>query len=168
MANSIRQSLSIHYQQQQVSPAPGMATSWPQPGDDRACPPALPASPPSLRAAVLAGGSMVAAAVLGLSPHPAQMVDSQVMTGECIKLEKIENSLSRDRLKALLGVQTPAPRATLQALLKVPYCVLKPTTDGQGVAIEREAYPLEFDPQTWVVITYQGDRYTGYDFLFRP
>ncbi len=182
MAKHIRQSLSIHYQQQASAGSGIPLRSWHSalddpatrqvhggnPGPDRDSPLAPPTPHPPLRAAVLASGSMLAAAALWLSPHPTPVIDSQAVTGECIKIEKMENSLSRDRLKALLAVETPAPRATPQALLKAPYCVLKPTTDAQGGVTDREAYPLEFDPQTWLVLIYQGDRYTGYDFLFRP
>ncbi|MEL6814895.1 MAG: hypothetical protein AAFP03_08780 [Cyanobacteria bacterium J06598_3] len=34
--------------------------------------------------------------------------------------------------------------------------------------IEREAYPLAFDPQAWVVVRYAGGEYAGYDFVFKP
>ncbi|MFZ4640913.1 MAG: hypothetical protein ACOYMP_11015 [Nodosilinea sp.] len=182
MAKHIRQSLSIHYQQQASAGSGIPLRSWHyalndpgarqvndgNPDPDPYSPPAPPTPHPPLRAVVLASGSMLAAATLWLSPHPTPVIDSQPLTGECIKIEKIENALSRDRLKALLAVETPAPRATLQALLKDPYCVLKPTTDAQGGGTDRVAYPLEFDPHAWLVVIYQGDRYTGYDFRFRP
>jgi hypothetical protein len=36
-----------------------------------------------------------------------------------------------------------------------------------GATSLREAYPLEFDPQTWLVLLYEGDQYTGYRFATR-
>ncbi|MBU6228587.1 MAG: hypothetical protein KGQ93_02695 [Cyanobacteria bacterium REEB459] len=182
MAKHLRQSLSIHYQQQS-SPPPSLGPAprppqWPAPDPGNGSParpiqpPAFPlsslTSPPPLKAVVLAGGSMLAAAMVGLSPHSGPVVESPTLTGECIKIEKTVNGLSRDRLKAMLALPVPAPQATLKSLLTSPYCVLKPSPNEQAEGLERQAYPLEFDPQTWLVVIYQGDLYQGYDFIFHP
>ncbi|MEO1394267.1 MAG: hypothetical protein AAFV90_15275 [Cyanobacteria bacterium J06634_5] len=34
--------------------------------------------------------------------------------------------------------------------------------------VEREAYPLAFDPEAWVVVSYVEEKYVGYDFVFKP
>ena len=34
--------------------------------------------------------------------------------------------------------------------------------------VEREAYPLAFDPEAWVVVSYVEEKYVGYDFVFNP
>jgi len=49
-----------------------------------------------------------------------------------------------------------------------PTAFLKPdSTRTDGVQVEREAYPLEFDPQTWFVLQYHGEEFVGFDFSFR-
>ena len=33
-----------------------------------------------------------------------------------------------------------------------------------GVSAERAAYPLAFDPNTWLVVLYEDEEYVGYGF----
>jgi hypothetical protein len=47
-----------------------------------------------------------------------------------------------------------------------PYCKLPTLNVRAGVEAEREAYPLEFDPATTLVILYENDEYAGYRFSF--
>jgi hypothetical protein len=51
--------------------------------------------------------------------------------------------------------------------MNAPYCRLSELEVRAGVRAQREAYPLAFDPQTWFVVLYEGDQYTGYSFSFR-
>lgn len=119
------------------------------------------------RQVLMAGGSMVALAALLITPNLGkdQVQESSPFT--CVKLEQTQSLVSRDRLKALLETDLQAPKATVQELLKEPYCVMSPGKTEAGQPADREAYPLEFDPQTWLVVLYEGDRYAGYDFRFR-
>jgi len=47
-----------------------------------------------------------------------------------------------------------------------PYCTLSPVEVREGVTAQREAYPLEFNPETWFVVLYEGEEYAGFDFSF--
>ncbi|NJL48843.1 MAG: hypothetical protein HC929_16930 [Leptolyngbyaceae cyanobacterium SM2_5_2] len=115
---------------------------------------------------VLAGSSVIAAA-LWITPTVSPQPASQALQEECIKIEQTQNFLSRDKLKKLLEVDAQAPKAAVREVLSEPHCVLEPSTNEGGVQAEREAYPLEFDPNTWLIVLYEGDQYAGYDFTFR-
>ncbi|WP_155523583.1 hypothetical protein [Nodosilinea nodulosa] len=123
---------------------------------------------PQPRQVLVAGGSMLALAALLITPtlnrDQAQKVADPFT---CIRQEQPQALVSRDQLKQLLDTNLQAPKAAIQEFLKAPYCVLSPGTTEAGLPAEREAYPLEFDPQTWLVVLYDGDRYVGYDFRFR-
>lgn len=41
-------------------------------------------------------------------------------------------------------------------------------TDPAATMTAREAYPLAFDPEAWVVVRYTEGEYAGYDFVFKP
>ncbi|NJL45728.1 MAG: hypothetical protein HC922_08430 [Leptolyngbyaceae cyanobacterium SM2_3_12] len=85
----------------------------------------------------------------------------------CIKQTGTRAFLSRDKLSQLLSVKNQAPKATVREILGEPHCVLEPGQTKDGGPMEREAYPLEFDPQTWLIVWYSQDAYQGYDFRFR-
>ena len=161
--------VSSYYQRpQQPGPAPvppGLpqpysgATNRPRPADGD--PQAKP------RQMLMAGGSMLALAALLITPNLGKDQGQESSPFTCVKLEQSQSLVSRDRLKALLETDLQAPKATVQELLKQPYCVMSPGKTEAGQPADREAYPLEFDPQTWLVVLYEGDRYAGYDFRFR-
>jgi hypothetical protein len=110
---------------------------------------------------------MLALAALVVTPKLNQTQVQEVEPFTCIKQEQAQALISRDQLRTLLATELQSPKATVQELLKQPYCVLSPGTTEAGQPADREAYPLEFDPQTWLVVLYEGDRYAGYDFRFR-
>lgn len=120
-----------------------------------------------LMAGGMAGGSMLALAALLISPNLDQGKVQETEAFTCIRQEQPKALVSRDQIKKLLETELQAPKATVQEFLQVPYCVLSPGKTEAGLPAEREAYPLEFDPQTWLVVLYEGDRYAGYDFRFR-
>jgi hypothetical protein len=74
--------------------------------------------------------------------------------------------VSRQQLAQLLTLPTATSKQELQALLNLPYCQLAMPA-AEPLSNLSYAYPLEFDPQTWLIITYEGDRYSKYDFSFR-
>lgn len=141
----------------QPMPYPGSSHRGATPGDSQAKP----------RQVLMAGGSVLALAALLITPNlgKEQVQESSPFT--CVKIEQTRALVSRDRLKALLEIDLQAPKATVQELLKQPYCVMAAGKTEAGQPTDREAYPLEFDPQTWLVVLYEGDRYAGYDFRFR-
>jgi hypothetical protein len=83
----------------------------------------------------------------------------------CVKVVQAQTTLSRDALGKLLTVPEGSARSQIRAIVKQPYCKLPNVTVRVGETTEREAYPLAFKPDTWLVVTYEGDRYAGFDFL---
>lgn len=110
---------------------------------------------------------MLALAALLITPNlnQDQALDAEPFT--CIRQEQPQATVSRDQVKKLLETELQDSKATVQGFLNEPYCVLLPSQTEAGLSVEREAYPLEFDLQTWLVVLYDGDRYVGYDFRFR-
>ncbi|MGB3312236.1 MAG: hypothetical protein WBG32_02660 [Nodosilinea sp.] len=184
--------VSSHYRPRQPSPgqpqeaAPRLspqsssrspqARSAPQAGP-RPYPPAAPtkgralygeSTPrPQSRQVLVAGGSVLALAALLISPNLNQDQAPETDAFTCIRQEQPKALVSRDQVKKLLDTDLQAAKSTVQEFLNAPYCVLSPGKTEAGLPAEREAYPLEFDPQTWLVVLYDGDRYVGYDFRFR-
>ncbi|TVQ08136.1 MAG: hypothetical protein EA368_12495 [Leptolyngbya sp. DLM2.Bin27] len=115
----------------------------------------------------MAGGAVLTLAALLVTANLGQEQVQESSPFTCVKIEQTQALVSRDRLKALLDIDLQAPKTQVQALLKEPYCVMAPGQTEAGQPADREAYPLEFDPQTWLVVLYAGDRYAGYDFRFR-
>lgn len=92
----------------------------------------------------------------GGNPHDAcsGMVNSQVV-------------LSREQLAQLLTVPEREAKTRVRDILREPYCQLPALQVRAGVTAERDVYPLSFDPQTRLVILYEGDEYAGYRFSFQ-
>ncbi|GAB4292781.1 MAG: hypothetical protein Fur0025_28660 [Oscillatoriaceae cyanobacterium] len=115
---------------------------------------------------MLVGGFLLAAASLMLfslseptarvrSPNPALFCEEMVLP---------KAQLSGEQLAKLLTVPEPAARAKVQEILKQPYCRLPSLSVRVGAITDRDAYPLAFDPQTWLVVLYEGENYVGYGF----
>lgn len=73
-------------------------------------------------------------------------------------------TVSRDQLATFLTVSERGSKATVQDILQIPYCELSNIEIRAGVPAERAVYRLAFDPQTWLVVLYEGDEYAGYQF----
>ena len=176
--------VSSHYQP--PSPPPSLASPqpWPpssagrpQPGPSpsrapghrqvRAVAPSETPAKPQPRQVLMAGGSMLALAALLITPNLKADQANQAEPFTCIRQEQPQALISRGQVKKLLETELHASKTTVREFLNVPYCVLSPGKTEGGLPAEREAYPLEFDPQTWLVVLYDGDRYVGYDFRFR-
>lgn len=119
----------------------------------------------SLFKPLLLGGFVVAILGLLLDLHGAVKAKNH---GEvCQEIVQSKATLSREQLAKLLTIPERDQKSKVQGILKAPYCKLPKLEVRAGVKAEREAYPLEFDPQTWLVILYEGDEYAGYQFSFR-
>jgi len=90
----------------------------------------------------------------------AEQPNPQVCQGET----RSEVVVSRQQIAQLLTIPERDSKAKVEAILKQPYCQLPSLEVRAGVAADRVAYPLSFDPQTWLVILYEGDEYAGYEF----
>jgi len=75
-------------------------------------------------------------------------------------------ALSREQLLKLLAVPERDSKSRVQQILNQPYCLLSTIQVRAGVDAVREAYPLEFDPETTLVILYENDEYAGYRFKY--
>ena len=72
--------------------------------------------------------------------------------------------LSRQQLTQLLTVPERENRQAFEAIAEDPYCTLTAIEVRAGVSAERAAYPLAFDPNTWLVVLYEDEEYVGYGF----
>ena len=129
-----------------------------------------PPRSPSPAKSLAAGGVIIAAALV--------LVDFQNMKSwlsrspsapnenACEEIVQAEAMLSREQLAQLLTIPERDSKARVRQIVAEPYCTLAGLTVRSGVNAEREAYPLEFDPRTQLVILYENDEYAGYRFNF--
>ncbi|MGI0486237.1 hypothetical protein ACN4EK_12425 [Pantanalinema rosaneae CENA516] len=82
----------------------------------------------------------------------------------CQKVIHAEATLSKHQLARLLAIPEGGNKQQVREITKAPYCELGELQIRVGATAQREAYPLEFDPQTWLVLLYEGDQYAGYRF----
>lgn len=85
----------------------------------------------------------------------------------CQEIIQAESVLSREELSNLLAIPERESREVVREAIAEPYCYLKDIEIRAGVPAQRAAYPLEFEPQTWFVVLYEGDEYAGYSFVFQ-
>ena len=115
---------------------------------------------------VMAGGSMMLALMAFLLPNKLSS-QAPAKTEVCQQEVQAESVLSRPELTELLSVPERSAKEAVRQVIAEPFCLMAPVEVREGVTAEREAYPLAFDPQTWLVVLYEGDEYAGYDFSFR-
>lgn len=119
---------------------------------------------------LLAGGSMVLAIGM-LADVPGKLAIAPAHqfspTIPCQQVIAEKAFLSRPQLSQFLTIPEGATQAQVQAVLQAPFCQLADLQVRPGVTARRLAYPLEFDPKTWVVVLYEGESYAGYTFSFR-
>lgn len=96
-----------------------------------------------------------------------RVVNPKSLDKACQEVMQPSAVLSRDQLTKLLAIPERDKKSKVRAIFKEPYCKLPDIEVRAGVTAEREAYPLEFDPKTWIVILYEGEEYVGYRFSFR-
>ena len=73
-------------------------------------------------------------------------------------------TISRQQLSNVINLAQGSDRGQVQAVLGPPYCKLSAIPEA---GLERDAYPLRFDPETWLVVHYlNGKTYYDYDFTF--
>lgn len=113
---------------------------------------------------LMAGGSMLA--LVGLLVDLREIVKPAPPNNVCQEVVQPQSVLSRNELARLLQVPERDRKQVIQAIISEPYCRLADVEVRAGVPAQREAYPLAFDPQTWLVVLYEGDEYAGYSFVF--
>ena len=128
----------------------------------------LKGRPRRSRQVLLAGGGMLALAALVVGPRPLMEQGQEEARGQVVCQETIQSAsvLSRAELSQLLAVAERAPKEEVRAVVDEPYCTLPSVEVREGAIAEREAYPLEFNPQTWFIVLYEEGEYAGFDFSF--
>lgn len=114
---------------------------------------------------MLAGGSIALALMAILLPNADKSPSAKPEM--CQEQVQAQSVLSRSELSKLLSVPERSTKQAVRDVIAEPFCLMPSVAVREGVEAEREAYPLEFDPQTWLIVLYEGDEYAGYDFSFR-
>jgi len=76
-------------------------------------------------------------------------------------------ALSREQLAQLLAISERDTKERVTAVVGAPYCQLQGLQVRAGVTAERQVYPLAFDPDTQLIILFEGNEYAGYRFSFQ-
>ncbi|MEL6902106.1 MAG: hypothetical protein AAFP07_14215 [Cyanobacteria bacterium J06606_4] len=142
---------------------------------------------PHRRKVLWAGGAIALLAMATVLP--TQVSSQAIPQSNCEQVIKSGAEISRGQISQLLAVPEGASKEAVRQVALDPYCTLpvitttKPSASAEEgrqdlsesaaeksaeVTLEREAYPLAFDREAWVVLTYEGDAYMGYDFVFKP
>ncbi|MGD1860938.1 MAG: hypothetical protein ACFB0E_13320 [Leptolyngbyaceae cyanobacterium] len=133
--------------------------------------PSSPLSPTSPLKPLIAVGVIVAAAVVLLDVQDMRFWRSRsqptVNEKSCHEFVQTEAKLSREQLAELLTIPVRDSKERVRQVVSEPYCRLSSLNVRADVQAEREAYPLEFDPETQLVILYENDEYAGYRFNFQ-
>lgn len=117
---------------------------------------------------LVAGGAVLLALGLLLDLHSLPSWGTKKKTGEaCQEVVQSRVKLSREQLAKLLTVPEGNNKQRIREIVQQPYCKLADLQIRAGATAQREAYPLEFDPQTWLVVLYEGEQYAGYRFNLR-
>ncbi|MEY2976123.1 MAG: hypothetical protein ACO3NK_09250 [Prochlorotrichaceae cyanobacterium] len=111
--------------------------------------------------------ALVTAIALFWDPGRVFSRGSQKTNRDCQEVVQPQAVLSRENLAQLLTIPERDPRQRVRTIVQEPYCLLPSITIRAGVTAVREAYPLEFDPDTWLIILYEGEEYAGYRFIYR-
>lgn len=113
----------------------------------------------------LLGGAV--AAVAGLTMDIQKVISMEKLNRRfenCAGPVNSNATISREQLATFLTVSERGSKATVQDILRIPYCELPGLEVRAGIPAERSVYRLAFDPQTWLVVLYEGDEYAGYQF----
>lgn len=114
---------------------------------------------------LMTGGCLLLALVLMTDVQ--QWLPKAEVKDICKEVIQPDAILSRTHLAQLLAVSERTAKTAIQQVVAEPYCRLPSVSIRAGITAEREVYPLAFDPDTWLVMLYEGDEYAGFDFSFR-
>ncbi len=120
------------------------------------------------RKALWAGGSVATLALLAVVPNQGN--SKAISQSSCQAIVQSGAEVSRGQISQLLAVPEGSTQAAVRQVVDNPYCTLPSAVsgaDGQLSTVTREAYPLAFDREAWLVVNYQSGEYVGYDFVFK-
>ena len=113
----------------------------------------------------LLGGAL--AVVSGLTMDIREAISTERANrrpDNCVGQINSNVAVSREQLANFLTVSERGAKNTVLDILQMPYCDLPEIEVRAGVPAERSVYRLAFDPQTWLVVLFEGDEYAGYQF----
>jgi len=117
---------------------------------------------------LVAGGSVALAIGLMTDLYGLPSFRFRKNVGEaCQQVIRAEAKLSRDQLAKLLIIPEGQNQKAVRQVVQDPYCKLSSLQVRVGATAQREAYPLDFDANTWLVVLYEGEQYVGYRFNTR-
>jgi hypothetical protein len=115
-------------------------------------------------AAWVIGSVILAGLVLLLDPSRVISRWSGGDNSQCQQVVQTQAVLSREQLVKLLAIPERSAKSKIRQVLREPYCYLSSLKIRSGALSQREAYPLSFDTNLWLVILYEGEEYAGYSF----
>lgn len=116
---------------------------------------------------IISGWALAALAFFGdFSGHQTGVIAKSFKRDICHTVVQPSTVLSRETLAKLLAIPERSPQEKIRQLVPQPYCQLSDLEVRAGAIAQREAYPLAFDPKTWLVVLYEGNEYAGYAFRF--
>ena len=138
---------------------------------------------PHRRKLLGAGGAITVLAMATILP--TQVSSQAIADSNCEQVVKSGAEVSRGQLSSLLEMPTRSTREAVRQVVAEPYCTLPALTPVESTYVEsaesgaetktntvktidREAYPLAFDPEAWLIVKYSEGEYQGYDFVFKP
>lgn len=122
---------------------------------------------PMLKQLLAGGAALLAIGLLIDFQRLPSFGSKKNVTEACQTTVQPKAKLSREQLARLLAVPEGQKKQLIQEIVKEPYCKLATVQIRAGANAERLAYPLEFDPQNWLIILYEGEQYAGYRFSIR-
>jgi len=112
---------------------------------------------------------------------PDQVSSEAIAQSNCLEVIQSGAEMSRGEISSLITLPVGSPKQSVRQAISEPYCTLPTESADESAAAqnatedqtasssaEREAYPLAFDPEVWIVLNYEAEKYTGYDFVFKP
>ncbi len=116
---------------------------------------------------IIGGWALAALAFFGdFSGHQSGVIAKSFKRDLCHTVIQPSTVLSREALAKLLAIPERSPQEQIRQVVPQPYCQLSDVEVRAGAIAQREAYPLAFDPKTWLVVLYEGNEYAGYAFRF--
>ena len=85
----------------------------------------------------------------------------------CPSSASSQGKLTEQQVAKLLTVAEGDQRTRIRDIAREPACKLPSLQVRAGSIADREVYGLKFDPQTSIVVLYEGDQYAGYKFRLR-
>ncbi|MCU0526190.1 MAG: hypothetical protein MUF72_15335 [Elainella sp. Prado103] len=112
----------------------------------------------------LMGGALAVIAGLTMDMREVISMEQRRQPENCVGDVQPTAAISREQLATFLTVSERGTKTVVQNILQMPYCMLSPLEVRAGVPAERSVYQLAFDPQTWLIVLYEGEEYAGYQF----